>query len=308
MSVFDENFESYSPGQDNVGGWLDIGFFKGQVVDFGTNAGGNLFGRTGQGYHMGLGGYIQYINSGTDAAGPSVTVVWAAVNTPDTWIAINEGTSTGTGQQVARFHVESDDTVSLYMFNVWNANGSTNTTLLGNSQTQVVHTNVWQYYQTVWQIEPVPVHSISGTTTSTFTRLQVIGDVWVEGTHLFSGTGTSDVDPTGTYTIVSGTTTTTHTLGSDIDTYAFSGDGYIDDLYGLNAGVGTATFPHPGTAIQARMTQGVAELIKQTPSEVRQSQGVVEIVNQTIGQVRMSQGVIELIKRGGTAGWLVHEA
>lgn len=280
--IFSDTLESYSIGQNPPSGFLDIGFFKGQIVanTFSRNDGSRV-------YQMGLNGEIFYQLSSNPTA---ASVYWLGVNTPDVGIA--NGSTGQLGQQLAYFHVESDLTVSLYVTSTTTGGLFGGAALIANSITPVVHNGVWQDYQAAFSLSTALF--TSGTTTHTY--VAVSGTAWVAGTAVCHGAGT---------TTLSATALPTGSLA--LDNIFFSGNGFVDDLWATDAALTTATFPFSNPT-SARVTQAVIETVRRGVPSARVTQGVTEIIKRPIPSARVTQGVVEVIKRNTGVGWIVYEA
>lgn len=298
MSIqFQDNFASYTPGQDPFGNWSDLGFFQGEIVTF-----SNFFGRTGQGYHMGLDGPIAFGILTAAAQTPTATIVWAGLgnNNLGPTVTVNSGTATtGLGQQFAKFLIEPDHSASIYVPSIYG--GPVNIpTAIANSGKPLYEINTWQLWQVAFQFT-----SQSGTGTDTNAYLAVQADVWFSGTHIMGGFGVTQVNVAAL------------PLGAQINRYSFGGgSSHLGEIYATTDLLGTATFPFPGTPLggAARVTQGVMEVAKQPAGVVRNArvtQGTVEVVKlpgTSVRNARITQGVVEIIKRAGGVGWRVYEA
>lgn len=286
--IFNDDLEAYSTNVNPFGAWLDIGFFKGKITanQFNRNHGTRV-------YQMGLNGQILYQNLGASNLLHS-TIYWMGVNTPDVAIAVCSNTSTGVlGQVLGNFHVEADSSVSLYIPSTATGALFQGAALIANSASGVFHQDVWQDYQVAFSVGTA--FWTSGTTTSTF--VACTATCWVNGAVVCSGQGTTTLVPAA---LPGG--------GLTINNYEFSGNGVIDNLWGADTTLTTATFPFDGSNTKARVTQGVIEVIKKPDRAARLTQGTVEVVKRFVPAVRVTQGVIEIIKSNPSLGWRVYEA
>lgn len=286
-----DDLESYALNQDPFGGFLDIGFFKGKITSdvLNRNTGTRV-------YQMGLNG--QLLHQGLGASIVDTTMYWLGVNTPSVFIG-QSVTIGDPGVNFAWFQVESDRTVSLYINSTFGHPGVPY--LLGNSVSQLTHTDVWQDYQLDIHMDAALVITGTGTATATRTVATVTSHVWVEGTLVISaGPISTDLD-IGSLPAAS----------NHISNWQFSGNGYIDNLWITDSLGGAAVFPFIGTGVnptKARVTQGAIETVKRVDRSARVTQGAVETIKLPPRAARVTQGVVEIIKRGNTGGWQIYEA
>jgi hypothetical protein len=305
--IYSDNFSSYTPGQDPFDGWEDLGPGQGEIVAFNTYAGGNLYGQTGQGYNI-ASGPIRYGGVGTTSQIAQVTTVWSAIGTNDLPPTMSIGITTDTTQGfiIASFIVQNDYTIGLQVANQPFINAPF---VFSNSPTQLYWPNVWQMWQVAWTLGDIPIVTGSGTNTHTTHFMGVGATVWLEGTKILTGVGTSGIT-LGTSGQVGAPLTNEYLLGVNVGA---EGHSFLSEIWATDSALTTATFPFAGTnpGGAARMQQGIVEWMGRSglQANVRMTQGVVEIPRvPATRNVRMTQGVVEIIKRGGTPqGWVVQE-
>jgi hypothetical protein len=307
-TIFDDNFASYTPGTDQINGFYDAGFFKGEVVAFSTMTGSSpapgFYEQTGQGYLVNFGGVLSHEETTAQA---STQIVWAGFSNSTPVIALNNANlSTGTGSlvngsiPVCGMVVNSDFTISLTIASTNGANPYAGGVIIATTEEQAAFFQVWQYYQLNFAFSAVPIGTLS--------YLVVTGTLAIDGIQRCVGTGTTNIQPSSLYT-----------GQANINQWQFvsQGGGWITNITGI---VGSplpafSVWPHPVTPLEALYTQSVAEPVKKQSSLTRPgrvTQGVVEPVKRPAPltrQARVTQGVVEVILRrlpGG--GWYIYEA
>ena len=305
--IYSDNFSSYTPGQNPFDGWTDLGPGKGEVVAFSTYGGGNLYGQTGQGYNIDS-GPILYGGLGTTSQINSATQVMVAIGTNDAGPTMSIGVTTDTsdGLVIASLQVQPDYTMGLVVSSQPFVN---NSYVFANTPTQMYWPNVWQMWQVAWALSDVPIITGTGTATHTTHFMGVAATVWLEGTRVLTGLGTTGIT-LGTGGVVGGALMNEYFFGVNVGA---EGHGFLSEIWATDSALSTATFPFLGTnpGGSARMQQGIMEILRHSPlqANVRMTQGVVEIPRiPATRNVRMTQGVVEIIKRGGQPqGWMVYE-
>jgi hypothetical protein len=242
---------------------------------------------------MGLSGQLQFPIPETPGP-PSITVYWKGANTPDL-VCVNS--ATGNSQPFGKFHVESDRSVSLYAANTLGGALFAGAALLGNSGAAVVTADTWQDFEASFTIALATI--TVGSSTNTY--VTVGGTGWVNGTLVVAGNGTTSLNP-----FLLPVPTTTANPNVQITAIEFDGNGFIDDLYGIDGNAGVI-FPFTGGS-KALVTQAVVEPIKRPTPQARVTQGVVEPIKRFVPQALVTQGVVEVIKRGNNSIWQIYEA
>lgn len=291
MAVFDDDFSSYSPGHDPPSGFIDDGFFPGQVVALSAYQG-----KTGNAYQFnGAGGQILWPAFGIFSQ--STTIVWE-MNTEQgqntfPQVTVGNGSGTSIGQTLCFTQVENDKSVSIYMEG-GTIGGPNQAILLSNSFEQVAWANTWAYAQLNVFLFPVPV--------GTSTYVGVTANLWWDGVYVCSGTNVSNI-------LVSSLPSATAVVNEWL--FSCENAGYLGYIYADTVLETGGFFPHPGSPRLARVTQSVLEMSRRPAiRNARVPQGVVEITRvPSIRRARIAQGVVEIIKRGGAGGeWIVYEA
>lgn len=310
---FDDNFSSYTPGSTNFNGWINnfqgIGQ-AGTCVDFSTMTGSSsatgFFEREGKGAFL---PNVAIIFQDTTNTQVSVTqVVWAgwsnSNNVPTIYVD-NVNLSTGTSSNPTQFSnlgrvvVNSDYTMSFVVPST-QTGGSIygGAVYVQTTENQVVYPYTWQYFQCLFETSAI---TLLGTTYA-----QVACELAVNGTVVLNTSAVTNINVISLYTAPN----------PFVNQWRFQGGGgYIGDITSFIANTTATvppitTWPHPGTPLQANITQGVVEVMANANRAARITQGVVEIPQMPSSRyARMTQGVVEIVWRSTPpVGWYVWEA
>lgn len=314
LTNFSDDFSSYTPGTTNLTGWINN--FQGltqfaTVVDFGTQTGSSsatgFFERSGHGALLNNEAIVfQDINNQADVVGSQI--VWAGFSagnrTPMIYVD-NVNLSSGTSSNPTQFAnlggliVNTDYTMSFICPSTQSGGLFQGAAYIATTTNQVVFPYTWQYFQAQFLMSTI---LLSGTT-----YVKIACTLLVNGTQVLNGTGIPNINITSLWT----------TPTPAINQWRFSGGpGYIGEMTNYIAnGTSTlppiATWPAPGTPLQARVTQGMVELAAKNDVRAgRVTQGVVEIpAIPNLRYARVTQGVVEIVARFFSPNtWYVFEA